>query len=146
MTSPFDLRSALLAKHAQHVVFVHFPIALTITAIVFEWLAAWKPGPRAAALAEAAYWNLTAAAVTAVAAVATGLLAWQWQLEGGAARRHAAAACRCSAAPAPPRSWSSGGCVFVSEADRSARPAGGISRSPWSPSSSSRWPGIWADL
>jgi uncharacterized membrane protein len=86
VTSPFDLRSALLAKHAQHVVFVHFPIALTITAIVFQWLAAWKPGPRGAALADAAYWNLTAAAVMAAAAVASGLLAWQWQLDGAPLR------------------------------------------------------------
>jgi uncharacterized membrane protein len=82
MTSLFDLKSALLARHAQHVVFVHFPIALAITAIAFEWFVAWKPGPRAAALAAAAYLNLTAAAVMSVAAVATGLLAWQWQLEG----------------------------------------------------------------
>jgi uncharacterized membrane protein len=82
VTSPFDLKSALLAKHAQHVVFVHFPIALTITAIVFEWLAAWRPGQRGHALADAAYWNLTAAAVMSVAAVTTGLVAWQWQLEG----------------------------------------------------------------
>lgn len=82
MSSPFSPTSALLAKHAQHVVLVHFPIGLTITAIVFEWLAVWKPGARAAALTEAAYWNLTAAAATAVAAVATGLLAWQWQLDG----------------------------------------------------------------
>ena len=81
MSTPFDLTSTLLAKHAQHVVLVHFPIALTITAIVFEWLAAWKPGSRGAALADAAYWNLTAAAGTSVAAVATGLLAWRWQLE-----------------------------------------------------------------
>jgi uncharacterized membrane protein len=82
MTSPFDLKSAFLAKHAQHVVLVHFPIALTITAIVFEWLAAWKRGPGAHALVGAAYWNLTTAAATSVAAVATGVLAWQWQLEG----------------------------------------------------------------
>jgi uncharacterized membrane protein len=82
VTNPFDLKSALLAKHAQHVVLVHFPIALTITAIAFEWLAAWKPGPRGHALTDAAYWNLTAAAATSVAAVATGLLAWRWQLEG----------------------------------------------------------------
>jgi uncharacterized membrane protein len=34
------------------------------------------------ALVAAAYWNLTVAAATSVAAVATGLLAWQWQLEG----------------------------------------------------------------
>jgi uncharacterized membrane protein len=82
VANPFDLRNALLARHAQHVVLVHFPIALTITAIVFEWLAVWKPGPRGLALVEAAYWNLTVAAATAIAAVATGLLAWRWQLEG----------------------------------------------------------------
>ena len=82
MTSPFDVASIFLAKHAQHVVLVHFPIALTMTAIVFEWLAAWKPGKRSATLTEAAYWNLTAAAGTSAAAVATGLLAWRWQLEG----------------------------------------------------------------
>ena len=82
MASPFDLKSALLAKHAQHVVLVHFPIALTITAIIFEWLAALRPGPFTRAQAAAAYWNLTVAAVTSVAAVATGVLAWQWQLEG----------------------------------------------------------------
>ena len=82
MTSPFDLKSAFEAKHAQHVVVVHFPIALTITAILFEWLAALKPGPRAEVLIDAAYWNLTVAAATSVAAVATGLAAWQWQLEG----------------------------------------------------------------
>jgi uncharacterized membrane protein len=80
--SPFDLKSALLAKHAQHVVLVHFPIALTTTAIAFEWLAAWRPGPRSQALLGAAYWNMTVAAATSVAAVATGVLAWQWQLEG----------------------------------------------------------------
>jgi hypothetical protein len=26
--SPFDIRPVLLAKHAQHVVLIHFPIAL----------------------------------------------------------------------------------------------------------------------
>ena len=86
MTSPFDLESALFAKHAQHVVLVHFPIALTSVAIVFEWIAAWTSGPRAAALSEAAYWNLTAAAAAAVPTIATGLLAWQWQLEGASLR------------------------------------------------------------
>ena len=33
MVNPFDLRTALLAKHAQHVVLIHFPIALFITAV-----------------------------------------------------------------------------------------------------------------
>src|SRR5471032_1618817 len=80
--NPFDLKSALFARHAQHVVLVHFPIALTITAIIFDWLAALRPGLRSKALFGAAYWNLTVAAVVSVATVATGLLAWQWQLEG----------------------------------------------------------------
>jgi uncharacterized membrane protein len=86
MANPFDLRSALLAKHAQHVVLVHFPIALTMTAIAFEWIAAWRPGSHGSALAEAAYWNLTVAAAVSVAAVATGLLAWRWQLDGAPLR------------------------------------------------------------
>lgn len=37
--NPFDLKSALLAKHAQHVVLVHFPIALFISSFVFDLLA-----------------------------------------------------------------------------------------------------------
>lgn len=93
MSNPFDLTSVLLARHAQHVVLVHFPIGLTLTAIAFEWLALWKPGARGAALAEAAYWNLAAAALMSVATVATGLVAWRWQLEGapltGTLRLHA---------------------------------------------------------
>jgi hypothetical protein len=31
MVNPFDLRAAILAKHAQHVVLIHFPIALFIS-------------------------------------------------------------------------------------------------------------------
>jgi uncharacterized membrane protein len=76
--NPFDLKSALLAKHAQHVVLVHFPIALFISSFVFDLLAIW--GSRS--LARAAYYNLIGAAITAVAAVATGVLAWQLQLQG----------------------------------------------------------------
>ena len=77
--NPFDLKSALLAKHAQHVVLVHFPIALFISSFVFDLLAI-ATGIRS--LAKAAYYNLIGAAITAVAAVATGVLAWQLQLEG----------------------------------------------------------------
>lgn len=77
--NPFDLKSALLAKHAQHVVLVHFPIALFITSFVFDLLAFWT-GIRS--LAKAAYYNLIGAAITALAAVVTGVLAWQLQLEG----------------------------------------------------------------
>ena len=59
---PFDLKSALFARHAQHVVLVHFPIALFLAAV--------------------AYYDLLVAAVSFLPVVATGVLAWRWQLEG----------------------------------------------------------------
>jgi uncharacterized membrane protein len=37
--NPFDLKAALLAKHAQHPVMIHFPIALFITSLAFDFLA-----------------------------------------------------------------------------------------------------------
>ncbi len=77
--NPFDLRMTLLAKHAQHVVLIHFPIALFIGSIAFDLLDVWRQ-PRG--LAAAVYYNLTAAAISTVPAAATGVLAWQWQLEG----------------------------------------------------------------
>lgn len=77
--SPFDLKGALLARHAQHVVLVHFPIGLFITSVAFDTIALWK-GSRT--LAAAAYYNLFAAALSALPALATGLLAWQLQLDG----------------------------------------------------------------
>jgi uncharacterized membrane protein len=78
--NPFDVRSALLARHAQHVVLVHFPIALFISSVAFDLLAIWKCSR---VLAKAAYYNLIGAAITAPAAVLTGMLAWQLLLEGG---------------------------------------------------------------
>ena len=77
--NPFDLKSALLARHAQHVVLIHFPIALFLVSVAFDFVAQWK---RNAALATAAYYNLTIAAISTVPAIATGLMAWRWQLEG----------------------------------------------------------------
>jgi uncharacterized membrane protein len=76
---PFDLRAALLAKHAQHVVLIHFPIALFIIAVLFDFLAQWK---RQRLLAAAAYYNLLVAAIATIPVVVTGILAWQWELEG----------------------------------------------------------------
>lgn len=75
----FDLKAALLAKHAQHPVIIHFPIALFIISVAFDLVAIWRKNPT---MAKAAYYNLLAAALTAPVAVATGLTAWQWQLEG----------------------------------------------------------------
>jgi len=76
---PFDLKAALLAKHAQHVVLIHFPIALFIAGVAFDFVAQWT---RRQFLAAAAYCNLLAAAVVTVPVLITGILAWQWQLEG----------------------------------------------------------------
>ena len=77
--NPFDLKAALLAKHAQHPVIIHFPIALFIISVAFDLLAIWKRNP---VLAKAAFYNLIGAALTAPVAIASGLIAWQWQLEG----------------------------------------------------------------
>ena len=69
----------VLAKHAQHVVLIHFPIALLVAGVLCDVLAHWK---KKRALKAAAEFNLWAAAILAVPVVATGLPAWQWQLEG----------------------------------------------------------------
>ena len=79
--NPFDLKAALLAGHAQHPVIIHFPIALFIASVVFDVLAIWRKRP---ALAAVAYYNLVGAATTIPLALATGLGAWRWQLEGAA--------------------------------------------------------------
>jgi uncharacterized membrane protein len=79
MVNPFDLKTVFLAKHAQHVVLIHFPIALFIAAAVFDYLAQWTKNH---ALAAAAYLNLLLAAISTVPVVATGFAAWQWALEG----------------------------------------------------------------
>jgi uncharacterized membrane protein len=91
--SPFDIKSVLLARHAQHVVLIHFPIALFLAGVFFDFAAQWsarrsgqrsQPQPSSGALAAAAYYNLLLAAWSTVPVVITGLLAWQWQLEGAA--------------------------------------------------------------
>ena len=79
MVSPFDLKSALLAKHAQHIVLIHFPIALFLAAVLFDYLAQWRKNKT---LESAAYFNLLLAAISTVPVVLTGLAAWQWALEG----------------------------------------------------------------
>ena len=77
--NPFDVKAALLAGHAQHPVIIHFPIALFIGSAIFEILATWRKQP---VLASVAYYNLLGAALTVPLAIATGLGAWRWQLEG----------------------------------------------------------------
>jgi len=77
--NPFDVKAALLQGHAQHPVIVHFPIALFIASAVFDILAIWRKQPVFSAVA---YFNLVGAAMTIPLAIATGLGAWRWQLEG----------------------------------------------------------------
>ena len=77
--NPFDLKTVILAKHAQHVVLVHFPIALFIAAVALDYLSQWTKNR---ALAAAAYFNLLLAAISTVPVLATGVAAWQWALEG----------------------------------------------------------------
>ncbi len=78
-TNPFDWRTVLLAKHAQHVVLVHFPIGLCMSAVLFDVIARWT---KQRSFADAAYYNVFVAAVSTIPVVATGILAWQFQLEG----------------------------------------------------------------
>src|SRR6202140_747687 len=54
-------------------------IALFITAVAFDLIAQWT---KRRGLATAAYYNLLVAAISTVPVLATGLLAWQLQLEG----------------------------------------------------------------
>jgi uncharacterized membrane protein len=79
MVNPFDLKTVLLAKHAQHVVLIHFPIALFISGVAFDLMEHWT---KRRGLADTAYYNLLAAAISTFPVLATGILAWQLQLEG----------------------------------------------------------------
>jgi len=79
MLNPFDPKTVFLAKHAQHVVLIHFPIALFLAAVAFDFLAQWT---QRRGLGDAAYYNLLAAAISTLPVLVTGVLAWQFQLEG----------------------------------------------------------------
>jgi len=76
---PFDIKTVVFAKHAQHVVLIHFPIALFIIGVLFDFLAQWK---RQQLLAATAYYNLLVAAIATIPVLVSGILAWQWELEG----------------------------------------------------------------
>jgi uncharacterized membrane protein len=77
--NPFDLKTIVLAKHAQHVVLIHFPIALFLAGVAFDFLAQQT---KRDGLAEAAYLNFLVAAISTVPVLATGVLAWQFALDG----------------------------------------------------------------
>jgi uncharacterized membrane protein len=78
-SNPFDVRTVILAKHAQHVVLVHFPIALFIVAVAFDFLAKWT---KRRSFADAGYYNLLVAALATLPTLVTGIIAWQLQLGG----------------------------------------------------------------
>jgi len=75
----FDPNSIFFARHAQHIVLVHFPIALLIAGVTFDLLARFTRRPH---FAIAGALNLYGAALTAPLAAITGVLAWRLQLEG----------------------------------------------------------------
>ena len=77
--SPFDPKTVLFARHAQHVVLIHFPIALLIVGVGFDLFAQWRKN---AALTSAAYYNLLIAALSTPLVLVSGILAWRIQLEG----------------------------------------------------------------
>jgi uncharacterized membrane protein len=61
------------------VVLIHFPIALFITGVAFDAASRWT---KKQSLLAAADYNLILAALATFPVIATGLLAWQWALEG----------------------------------------------------------------
>jgi uncharacterized membrane protein len=79
MINPFDPRTVFLAKHAQHVVLIHFPIALFITGVAFDVAAQWSKRQLHAAVAD---YNLIGSAIFTFPVIGSGLLAWQFALEG----------------------------------------------------------------
>jgi hypothetical protein len=60
-------------------VLIHFPLALFVAGVVFDFLA---QKTKKHGLLEAAYYKLLGAAIFALPAVVMGILAWQFQLQG----------------------------------------------------------------
>jgi uncharacterized membrane protein len=76
---PFDLKTVFFAKHAQHVVLIHFPIALFMIGVLFDFIGHWT---KRRLMAAAAYFNFLVAALATIPVLITGIVAWQWELEG----------------------------------------------------------------
>lgn len=93
MVNPFNWRTVFLERHAQHVVLIHFPIALFISGVFFDILSG---GKRDSQFAGAAYLNLSVATAFLIPTILSGVLAWQFALGGarleGVLLLHAAAA------------------------------------------------------
>jgi uncharacterized membrane protein len=80
--NPFDIKSAMLAKHAQHIVLIHFPIALFLVGVGCDVSSLWKRASSREVLGAIARFNILAAAFSVPPTLATGIMAWQWQLIG----------------------------------------------------------------
>jgi uncharacterized membrane protein len=102
--NPFDPTTVLFAKHAQHVVLVHFPIGLFTVGVGFDLGAEWRKlrgaAGRTGNLVCVAYYNLLVAAIFTLPVLVTGILAWQFALEGqklkGILLAHLLSACASS--------------------------------------------------
>ena|SRR5437016_321671 len=77
--NPFDPVAILSARHAQHVVLIHFPIALFTIGVLFDVAGQWT---KRTSLIEAAYYNFLVATLSTIPVLATGVLAWRFALEG----------------------------------------------------------------
>jgi uncharacterized membrane protein len=77
----------LLAKHAQRVVLIHFPIALFMAGVLFDFFA---HSARRRAVQVVAYYHLLGAAASTVPAVATGILALAVPAGGAKTQRRSA--------------------------------------------------------
>jgi uncharacterized membrane protein len=58
---------------------IHFPTARFIVGVAFDWLAVRT---KKEMFATAAFLNLSVAAASVFPVVLSGLIAWQWQLDG----------------------------------------------------------------
>jgi uncharacterized membrane protein len=76
-----QILNALLNVHPLHTLMVHFPIALTGTALIFLLLALWRKHDR---LEHAAWYVITLAALMSVVAGVTGMRDNIIRFEGGA--------------------------------------------------------------
>jgi len=79
MVNPLNWRRIHLERHAQHVVFIHFPIGLFISGVIFDL---FSGGKRDSHLGTAAYLNLSGAAAFLLPTIVSGVLAWQFALGG----------------------------------------------------------------
>lgn len=75
------LFAALTELHPTHPMIVHFPIALTGAAFLFILLAYWRNSP---SLEQAAFANISLAAISTIVAGATGMMDNMKNYEGAA--------------------------------------------------------------